>query len=353
MEKIQDFVVRGKDIFIGLEDSKRSWKVCVRSEGMIVHETSMPADYEVLRKYLQQKYPTCRASLMYEAGFGGFWLHDLLKTDGVDCIVTPAHTVTEEKVNTVKTDRVDARRLAKNLENGDYKRCEVPDKKRREDRQISRTLNQMQREITSTKNRIRKFLDYHGLNQGFPAGTWRKPDYQRAKGLTLSHSLQVSLDAYFRILEALEKVKKDLLLELKALCAQERYGQSVKIKQSFPGVGWLSAIRFTLEWGKMTRFNSGKQLASFVGLTSREYSTGERVHRGRITGQGSGIVRAWLIQCAWRALSLDPVLLAKFQVVWRNSGSKKKAIVAVARKLVVRMRALEIIQQPYYPGVVE
>lgn len=112
MKKIQDFVVRGKDIFIGLEDSKRSWKVCVRSEGMIVHETSMPADYEVLRKYLQQKYPTCRVSLMYEAGFGGFWLHDLLKTDGVNCIVTPAHTVTEEKVNTVKTDRVDARRKA-------------------------------------------------------------------------------------------------------------------------------------------------------------------------------------------------------------------------------------------------
>jgi transposase len=353
MKKIQDFVLRGKDIFIGLEDSKRSWKVCVRSEGMIVHETSMPADYEVLRKYLQQKYPTCRASLMYEAGFGGFWLHDLLVTDGVDCIVTPAHTVTEEKVNTVKTDRVDARRLAKNLENGDYKRCQVPDKKRREDRQISRTLNQMQREITSTKNRIRKFLDYHGLNQGFAAGEWKKSDYQRVKDLKLSHSLQVSLDAYFRILESLEAIKKDLLLELKALCRKERYRQSVEIKQSFPGVGWLSAIRLTLEWGKMTRFGSGKKLASFVGLASREHSSGEQVHRGRITAQGSGIVRAWLIQCAWRALSLDPVLLAKFQAVWRNSGSKKKAIVAVARKLVVRMRALEIVQQPYYLGVME
>lgn len=240
-----------------------------------------------------------------------------------------------------------------NLENGDYKRCEVPDQQRREDRQISRTLNQMQREITSTKNRIRKFLDFHGLNQGFPAGKWNKSDYQRVKGLTLSHSLKVSLDAYFRMLEELEAIKKDLLLELKALSQKEPYRQSVEIKQSFPGVGWLSAIRLTLEWGKMTRFGSGKKLASFVGLTSREHSTGEQVHRGRITGQGSGIVRAWLIQCAWRALSLDPVLLAKFQAVWRNSGSKKKAIVAVARKLVVRMRALEIIQQPYCLGVVE
>jgi transposase len=130
----------------------------------------------------------------------------------------------------------------------------------------------MQREITSTKNRVRKFLDYHGLNQGFAAGEWKKSDYQRVK---------------------------DLLLALKALCRKERYRQSVEIKQSFPGVGWLSAIRLTLEWGKMTRFGSGKKLASFVGLASREHSSGEQVHRGRITAQGSGIVRAWLIQCAW------------------------------------------------------
>ncbi len=103
----------------------------------------------------------------------------------------------------------------------------------------------------------------------------------------------------------------------------------------------------------LSRFPDGKHLASYTGLTSGEYSTGETIHRGRITGQGNAQVRAWLIQCAWRAVRHDPVLLDKFNRVWRNSGSKKKAIVAVARKLAVRMRALELASHQYCVGVIE
>ena len=190
----------------------------------------------------------------------------------------------------------------------------------------------MQQQITATKNRIRKLFDWHGLNAGFPAGVWTKADYERARGLRLGASLQICLESYFQLLAGLETVRQRLLLELKGLCEKARYQQGVAIKASCPGIGWLSAIRFTLEWGDLSRFGSGKQLASYVGLTSREYSTGETVHRGGITGQGSGIVRAWLIECSWRALRHDPVLLMKYQAVSRNSGSKKKAIVSVRRR---------------------
>lgn len=119
-------------------------------------------------------------------------------------------------------------------------------------------------------------------------------------------------------------------------------------------MGWLSAIRFTLEWGEMSRFTTRKRFSSFTGLTSSEYSTGDTVRRGRITGQSSERVRAWLIQCAWRAIKLDPVLLLKYKAVYRNSGNnKKKAIVAVARKLAVRMRAMELNEEKYRIGVIE
>ena len=353
MKKMQEHVVEGKHVFVGLEDSKRTWKLCVRSSGQIVAETSMPADYGNLQSYFEKRFPGCEIEVMYEAGFGGFWLHDLLVADGVECVVTPAHTVTQEKVSMVKTDKVDARRLARNLESGDYKRCEVPDRERREDRQVSRTINQLQKDITATKNRIRKFLDYHGLNAGFPAGVFRKGDYQRVKELRLDRSLQVSLQALLTMLDALEEIKRGLLVELKAISAKERYRQGIAIKASFPGIGWLTATRLTLEWGDLSRFADGKKLASYVGLTSSEYSSGEHVHRGRITGQGSGIVRAWLIQSAWRAISIDPVLLTKFQGVWKNSGSKKKAIVAVARKLTVRIHNLEQQGTPYEIGVIQ
>lgn len=353
MRKMRGFIEKGKRVFVGLEDSKRTWKICVRSGGLVVDEVSMPAEYGNLRTYLLDRYPDCRIRLIYEAGFSGFWLHDLLEEDGIDCIVTPANKVTQEKVNKVKTDKVDARRLARNLENGDYKSCHVPDRELREDRQLSRTMNQIQQSITSMRNRIRKFLDFHGLNGGFPAGAWKSSHYRMLKVLELTEPLQSCLNAYLQALDSLVSIKSDLQEKLESLCKKDRYKEPVKAKKSCPGVGRLSAIRFTLEWGDMSRFTSGGRLASFTGLTSSEYSTGETIRRGRITRQGSSQVRAWLIQCAWRAIRKDPVLREKFRTVWSNSGSKKKAIVAVARKLAVRMRAVELAKEPYSPGVTE
>jgi transposase len=353
MRKKKEFMVRGKEIFIGLEDAKKTWKLCVRCERKVIHELSMPAEYKNLRTYLKHWYPECTIQLMYEAGFGGFWLHDLLVSDGITCIVTPPNKVTQEKVNRVKTDRIDARRLARNLESGDYTACLVPDPERRRDRQTSRTLDQIQKMIVATKNRIRRFLDFHGLNGKMPAGEWKSYHYQQLKEWSLEEPLQFSLDMFLRLLSELEAIRAELKAELKALARKERYREAVLLKQSCPGVGLLSAIRFTLEWWDLSRFPDGKRIASFTGLTSREYSTGETTHRGKITGQSVGQVRAWLIQCAWRAVNRDPVLMDKFRRVWKNSGSKKKAIVAVARKLAVRMRAVEITKTPYCIGVIE
>jgi len=354
MRKMQKYIVKDNRIFVGLEDSKRQWKVCVRCEGMIVNQASMPTDYKNLRNYFMNRFPGCEVQVMYEAGFQGFWLYDLLEADGFDCIVTPPNKVTQEKNNKVKNDKIDARRLALNLENGDYKSCHIPDKERRNDRQISRTLDQIQKEIVRTKNRIRRFLDFHGLNDGMPSGRWGPGEYERARGLKLDVFLQIPFDTYFQLLDELTKIRYQLIKKLHIMCRKKRYRVSVNVKKNCPGVGWLSAIRFTLEWGEMSRFTARKRFSSFTGLTSSEYSTGDTVRRGRITGQSSERVRAWLVQCAWRAIKVDPVLLNKYQRVLKNSGNnKKKAIVAVAHKLAVRMRAMELNEETYRIGVIE
>ncbi len=354
MRKMQEFIVKGNRIFIGFEDSKRTWKVCVRCERTTVHEASMPAKYEALRSYLEKRFPECTIKVMYEAGFSGFWLHDLLVKDGYECVVTPPNKVSCPKSERVKTDRRDARLLAKNLESGLYTSCHVPDRERREDRQVSRTYYQVQKDITAEKNRIRRFFDYHGLNEGLPEKkNWTDRDYLALRTMQLPPSLKVSLDAYLTILETLIETRKRLLQELRTLCQKERYKAGVKVKQSSPGIGWLTAIRLTLEWGNISRFQTGKHAASFTGLTASEYSTGETVHRGRITRQGNAQVRSMLIECAWRAYNKDPVLLNKYRSVLQSSGSAKKAIVAVARKLVVRMWSIERNHQTYQLGVIE
>lgn len=353
MRKMQSYRLKGEQIFIGLEDSKKTWRVCVRSAGMVVHETGMPAQYPVLHRYLTTQYPACRIGVMYEAGFAGFGLHDQLVADGVTCVVTPPHSVTQAKVSPIKTDTRDARRLARNLESGDYAACHVPDRERREDRQISRTREQVQQNLVRVKNRIRKFLDFHGLNGTLPAGRWGLPRYRHLQTLSVPPSLHCALTAYLNELEHLVQSQKELTTALRRLCQKPRYQAAVAAKQSCPGIGWMTAIRLTLEWGDLARFPTPKHFAAFTGLTSREYSTGETTRRGRITGASAKPVRKWLVECAWRATKKDPVLLAKFQAVWSRSGSRKKALVAVARKLAIRMRAVELSGQPYTVGVVE
>jgi len=114
--KVQDFVVKGKEVFVGLEDSKSTWKIAVRCERMLIHQVSMEAKYPALIGYLRNRFPECAIHLIYEAGFKGFNLYDRLTEDGIDCVVIPPHMVTEPKVNKVKTDKRDAKRLAYILE---------------------------------------------------------------------------------------------------------------------------------------------------------------------------------------------------------------------------------------------
>ena len=357
MNKQRDCILKKEKVFVGLDDSKKTWKLCVRSGGMVVHETTMPARYEVLRNYFSNRFPECQIEVMYEAGFRGFELHDQLEADGWECIVTPPHTVTEEKCQRKKNDRTDCRRLAKNLENRDYHSCFVPDKELREDRQISRTYGQVQADIKRVRNRIRRMLEFHGLDNGLPAGRWGQAMYARVRRqldeTKMSDSLRFSFEVMFRELEDLQQLKKELLLQLRRLAGSALYKESVELLKSAPGIGMLTAIRLALEWGDVSRFRRKEEFASFLGLVPSDYSSGDQERQGHITKQGNRGPRSWLVECSWVAIRLDPVLLDKFRKVLRNCGSKKKAIVAVARKLALRLRRVLLSREPYIVGVME
>lgn len=351
--KVQDFVVKGKEVFVGLEDSKTTWKIAVRCDKMLIHQAAMEASYSVLRRYLQHKFPECEIHLMYEAGFKGFNLYDRLTEDSIDCVVMPPHLVTEPKVNKVKTDKRDARRLAYILEHHDFRdACAVPDRERREDRQITRTLLAVQKDIIRTRNRIRKFLDFHGIEIPFAQKSrWGRTEFLALKELPLSEPLKISLAVLLSLLEQLWNHMTTLRTSLRELCRKERYKKTFQVVRSLPGIGWYTAIRLVLELGEdLTRFGSGKKIAGFVGLTPGEYSSGETTWKGRITGMGPGFIRHVLIENSWVAVRHDPALLTKFTRVYKSSGSKKKAIVAIARVLIVRLRACVVSGMPYATG---
>jgi transposase len=355
MNKIRKYIVKGKEIFIGLEDSKKTWKICARSGRIMVNETRMPAEYENLRNYLTNKFPSCKIRVMYEAGFRGFELHDKLVADGYACVVTPPHTVTQEKCSRQKNDRNDSRRLAMNLENQDYRSCHVPSRTVREDRQISRFQTQLQRDITRICNRIRRTIEFHGMEKHFPDGKWTESLYRAAEKqmarLTLNDSLRFVFIKMFEELRFLRSQKAIVVKRLRELAKSADYQTQVKLLSSAPGIGILTAVRLALEWGDVRRFGSKEKFANFTGLIPSDYSSGEADHKGHITKQGNRAVRAWLIECTWHAIRHDPILLEKYQSVVSRCGSAKKAIVAVAHKLAIRLRAVLISGKPYQIGL--
>jgi transposase len=347
--KMKESIVENKKIFVGLEDSKRTWKLNVRCDGMEVQEASMPTRLNALTAYLESRFPGCEVGLMYEAGFKGFGLYDALQRRGIHCVVIPPHLVTEPKVSKVKTDKRDARRLANMLESGDIpSTCFVPDKERREDRQISRTLVGIQKEVKATKNRIMKLFDFHGIDVPTDVQLWSKAGMSFLKQVELSQPLRISLDALLSLLGVLVQTEQGLRGHLRELTTKPRYAKTFAVVQSLPGIGWFTAIRLVLELGEdLSRFASSKQIASFAGLVCNEHSSGDTVRRGGITHVGNAFIRTWLVECAWIAIRKDPVLGNKFRRVWSSAHRKKTAIVAVARMMLVRLRACVIAGTSY------
>jgi transposase len=292
---------------------------------------------------------------MYEAGFSGFGLYDYLTNEGVRCIVTPPTSVTTEKLDKKKCDRRDAARLAKNLENGDYTACAIPDQERREDRLVSRKLEQIQKDLTREKNRVRRLFDFCDLNRKNTSEKWYVSDWLAARKLSEQEGpIGECLRIHFEHIDLLLRHRREARRVLFSIGRKERYQKAVNILSSVCGVGIFSAIRLVLEWGEdWSRFSTTAKIAGYSGLTSSEHSTGDKQHRGRVTGQSRGVIRAILIQCAWVAIRYDPVLLEKYKRIWSNSGSKKKAIVAVARKMVIRMRAILLSGHEYEIGLIE
>jgi transposase len=101
-----------------------------------------------------------------------------------------------------------------------------------------------------------------------------------------------------------------------------------------------------LELGDIIRFSRGEQLAAYVGLTPSQYSSADKIRMGRITKTGRASLRGTLTEAAWRAIKKDLVLQTVFEKLRLRCG-KKRAIIAIARRLILRARRILLDQKPY------
>jgi transposase len=338
-------------VFVGIDLHKNKWHITARTSELELFSGSIPGRWETLRGILD-RYKGHVIETVYEAGYFGFWLYDELIEYGAECIVTPPSLIPQEYGNKVKTDRRDSRKLAHFLAKGMLKRVWVPTEKERYHRQVIRRRRQLIGDRIRSQSRIKAELQLHGLNISAPHGKWTKIYLGnlgriRFNNRFMQESFKRLLEQYYFLDEQINK-QTDLL---KKLSETELYKERVEILMTIPGIGMVAAMELLLELQDIKRFQRADQLAAYVGLTPSQYTSADKVRMGRITCVGKNSLRAMLIQASWALIRKDGVMRDKYDRLKSRSGGKR-AIVAVARTLLIRMRRLLLDNNPYVIGLV-
>jgi transposase len=339
MAKVVSRPEPGQAVFIGLDVSRSKWVFNVRWGGAEQRRMTTAAELRHLEA-LVAEYHGAALHLAYEACGFGYEIAWMLRARGVAVTVVPPSTVERAPGATVKTDRLDARALAGQLEQGRLKHVHVPTRDDHAWRQLSRTYDQALKDKKRAQARIRALLQGHGRLGPLPAAGW--PAYERwLSEQELPAPVQRCLAELLALRAAALASTQRLKRALTDVARDARYAPVVTALATQSGVGSFTAVRLRLELGDITHFRTADAFANYLGLTPSEYSSGDRVQRGSIVKRGPGHIRGWFIQCAWasvRAATPDPGLRDCYQRLCLRAG-KKRAIVAVARRLALRVRA--------------
>jgi transposase len=114
----------------------------------------------------------------------------------------------------------------------------------------------------------------------------------------------------------------------------------VRLLDTVPGLGPRTAEAVVAHLDDPKRFKSGKQVGAYGGLVPRQFQSGEDDRRGRITRRGPAVLRKLLVQCAWAMLRYNRWARAVFERLSRGKARRKQAVVALARRVLVRCWAM-------------
>jgi transposase len=326
----------GRIVYVGVDVHKETYTVTCVCNKQIVKTATVQAEPAGLAASLLRWFPGATLYSAYEAGFSAFVLHRALTTAGITNIVVNPASVAVAANDKVKTDRRDAKKLAIDLADGRLRGIYVPTEEEELARLLPRTRAQIVEHRATIARQIKAKLHQFGLI----APSSRRMISNRYLREIAAWSLPPDLRGSLTLLAEQWRFATRQLIEIRRLLREQAAAQAEleKVYRSVPGIGAVVARTLATELGDMTRFANERALFSYTGLTPSEYSSGPSVRRGHISRQGSGRVRHLLIETAWRALPRDKVLQEIFDRIAATRG-KKRAIVAIARRLTGRMRA--------------
>jgi transposase len=271
--------------------------------------------------------------ILLESSTESEWVAQCLEGLGHEVIVADPNFVAMygDRTRRVKTDRRDAAALAMACRTGVYRRAHRINAATRMRRQHLRIREQLVRTRTSTVNALRAILRQQGIRL--------RPGHPET---ILARLAKVELDA------TVQAIVAPLIGILRALAAEIRTADrwtmttaegdpAIRLLMTVPGVGPVTALTYAATLDTPARFGGDASRASaYVGLVPREYSSGERQHRGRITKTGPPTIRNLLVQAAW-SVWIRPGVAGAALHAWVTRLAARRgrrvAVVALARRL--------------------
>ena len=313
-------------MYLGIDVHKRYAQVAVMDEtGEIVEEVRVK---NANLDDLAQRYAGAKAAI--EATSNYYHLHDTL-SEHLD--VTVAHP---KKLNQIadtdkKTDRVDAKELARMVRLNSVPESYVPTDEVREARALVRGRQTLVENRTKYANKIHGLLSDQGITEDVKPLSVEGREFLRE--LSLPTPWDTLLASYLELIETLtEEIQK--LEET----IEERAGslKETQLLMTIPGVSYFTALTIYAEVGDIDRFDRDKEVVSYVGLNPVIRESGDSRIEGSISKRGSGRVRWLLVQAANTAVhTSNDEYLSRFYDRLASRKNSQKAIVATARKMLV------------------
>ena len=355
MKQFKDIkiIVTNKQVFCGIDIHLNRWNLCFFSDGQVIEKLSISGNSQNLIAHAKRFYHTAQSmNFVYEAGFSGFYLSRELEKAGYKCTITPPNRV-PSVLDKVKTDKRDALKLAQYLANGLLKSVYVPLLSVEAERQVLRMRNNYQKKLTRIKNQIKSLLNLHGKSCPDNNGrNWARSYIRWLEELKFENDqLRFSLDQYLDDFHFFRNKIALFTKQIRNLSRSLAYKDNYNRLTACKGVGLITAMTFLLEISDINRFPSAEKFCSYLGLTPSQYSSGQHVRLGHITREGNSRLRHVLVECAWTVIRHDPFLREKYNRIRSRGTNGKKAIVAVARSLAIRLRRCLLDQMSYEIGV--
>ena len=327
------------DLYAGLDVSLELTNICVvDGEGRVVHEARVGSDPEILTNELKRIGDNF-VRVGFEAGPLSQWLYFGLRQAGLPVVCIEARHAKAAMVamNRNKNDRNDARSIAHLIRSGWFKAVHIKSVASQELRSLLAAREFFVNKLRDHENEVRGLLRPFGLKVGkvSTSGFEGRVRELIAGNAGLVLCIGALLDGRAAMIARLSILHRELL----RVTANDELCRRF---MTIPGVGPVTALAFKTAIDDPSRFRRSSDVGAHLGLTPRQYQSGETDVRGRISRSGDAFTRTALFtaahvmltrSCQWTSVKAWGVRIAK-------RSTLKKAKIAVARKLAVIMHRM-------------